>query len=221
EENPRWQATLPYSVPSVCQSPCGTKLFYPWLIAALLCWQFCRHIQVRMGEYNTDVKEHSELVRSAALIIHHPRYDSRSLGNDIMFFKLATTMDYSADIQPTALPSSRAKEGPKCLFQVPRQNLIFTAVPAANFSKKCQEAYPGQITSNMICVRFLDGGKDSCQVSIDVCTEPWVTHLRLMLLNFSLQGDSGGPAVCMGKLQGIVSQGTECALKGYLKTIAA
>lgn len=37
-----------------------------------------------------------------------------------------------------------------------------------------------------------------------------------MLLNFSLQGDSGGPAVCMGKLQGIVSQGTECALKGYL-----
>lgn len=72
---------------------------------------------MRMGEYNTDVKEHSELVRSAALIIHHPRYDSRSLDNDIMFIKLATTMDYSADIQPTALPSSRAKEGPKCLFQ--------------------------------------------------------------------------------------------------------
>uniref|UniRef100_A0A663EY16 Peptidase S1 domain-containing protein n=1 Tax=Aquila chrysaetos chrysaetos TaxID=223781 RepID=A0A663EY16_AQUCH len=204
EENPRWQATLPYSIPSVCQSPCGTKLFYPWLMAALLCWQFCRHIQVRMGEYNADVKEHSELVRSATLIIHHPRYDSRSLDNDIMLIKLATTMDYSADIQPTGLPSTRAKEGPKCLFQGEE-------TPPVLSNQKCQEAYPGQITSNMICVRFLDGGKDSCQVSIDVGTEPW-----LMLLNFSLQGDSGGPAVCIGKPQGIVSQGTECALKGHL-----
>uniref|UniRef100_A0A663EYA2 Peptidase S1 domain-containing protein n=1 Tax=Aquila chrysaetos chrysaetos TaxID=223781 RepID=A0A663EYA2_AQUCH len=111
---PLIRATLPYSIPSVCQSPCGTKLFYPWLMAALLCWQFCRHIQVRMGE-----------------------------------------------------------------------------APVLS-NQKCQEAYPGQITSNMICVRFLDGGKDSCQ------------------------GDSGGPAVCIGKPQGIVSQGTECALKGHL-----
>uniref|UniRef100_A0A8B9NGJ0 Peptidase S1 domain-containing protein n=1 Tax=Accipiter nisus TaxID=211598 RepID=A0A8B9NGJ0_9AVES len=171
-----------HSVPYVCQSPCGTKLFYPWLIAALLCWQFCRHIQVRMGEYNADVKEHSELVRSAALIIHHPRYDSRSLDNDIMFIKLATTMDYSADIQPTALPSSRNTLSSGCEYQ------CMLAPVLSN--QKCQEAYPGQINSNIIYVRFLDGGKDSCQVS--------------------------GPAVCMGKLPGIVSQGTECALKGYL-----
>lgn len=63
------------------------------------------------------MKEDSELVRSAALIIHHPRYDSRSLENDIMLIKLATTRDYSADIQPTALPSSCAKGCPECLFQ--------------------------------------------------------------------------------------------------------
>lgn len=53
----------------------------------------------------------------------------------------------------------------------PRWNLIFTSVLAANFPKvlqwlkalvlcnqKCQEAYSGQISSNMICVSFLDGG---------------------------------------------------------------
>uniref|UniRef100_A0A8C8AK88 Peptidase S1 domain-containing protein n=1 Tax=Otus sunia TaxID=257818 RepID=A0A8C8AK88_9STRI len=107
--------------------------------------------------------EHSELVRSAALIIYHPRYNSGSLDNDIMLIKMATTMDYSADIQLTALLSS-----------------------SANFPM-CQEAYPGEITSNMICVGFLDGGK----------------------------GYDSGPAVCIGKLQGIVSWENEYALKGY------
>ena len=44
----------------------------------------------------------------------------------------------------------------------------------------CKSAYPGQITSNMFCAGYLEGGKDSCQVS---CFAPLVHQLSLTYLD--------------------------------------
>ena len=51
----------------------------------------------------------------------------------------------------------------------------------------CDDAYGELFTTNSICSGFLEGGKDSCD------------------------GDEGGPLVCNGQVQGIVSWGHGCA----------
>lgn len=71
---------------------------------------------MRLGEYNIDVQEDSEVVRSSSVIVRHPKYNSRTIDNDIMLIKLESAVEYTTDVQPIALPSACASAGTECLI---------------------------------------------------------------------------------------------------------
>ncbi|NWW98810.1 TRY1 protein, partial [Caloenas nicobarica] len=157
-------------------------------------------IQVQLGKKNLELTESTEQLINAAKIIRHPNYSSKTLDNDILLIKLAEPAVLTRAVQTVPLPTSCVAAGTTCLIsgwgnllsygtQYP-DDLQCLNAPVLS-SSQCSGAYPGEITNNMICVGFLEGGKDSCQ------------------------GDSGGPVVCNGQLQGIVSWGYGCALRGY------
>uniref|UniRef100_A0A670K1U5 Anionic trypsin-like n=1 Tax=Podarcis muralis TaxID=64176 RepID=A0A670K1U5_PODMU len=170
----------------------GSLISSQWVVSAAHCFQ--------LGEYNINVLEGSEELIDAEKQIPHPKYDPVTTDNDIMLIKLATPATLNSRVRAISLPSKCVAAGTECLisgwgntlsdgFNLPE---LLQCLDAPVLSDaECKDALVGQITPNMICAGYLEGGKDSCD------------------------GDSGGPMVCNGELQGIVSWGIGCALKGF------
>ncbi|XP_036441037.1 trypsin-3-like [Colossoma macropomum] len=172
----------------------GSLISSQWVVSAAHCYK--SRIQVRLGEHNIAVNEGTEQFISSAVVVRHPRYSSSNLDNDIMLIKLSQPATLNSYVKTVALPTSCAAAGTRCLISgwgntsssssnYPDRLMCLDAPILSDSS--CRNSYPSQISSNMFCAGFLEGGKDSCQ------------------------GDSGGPVVCNGQLQGIVSWGYGCA----------
>ncbi|XP_020033719.1 LOW QUALITY PROTEIN: cationic trypsin-3-like [Castor canadensis] len=175
----------------------GSFINSQWVHSAAHC---CKsQLQIRLGEHNTDVTEGNEQFINAAKIIKHPKYNKFTYDNDIMLIKLKSTATINSRVSTVSLPKSCPFAGTQSLVSgwdntvssgTKNPSLLQCLDAPVLSDSSCKTSYPGKITSNMFCLGFQAGGKDSCQ------------------------GDSGGPVVCNGQLQGIVSWGDVCALNG-------
>jgi len=141
-------------------------------------------------------------------IIVHPDYNETTLDNDIAILKLASPLTFNNDVQPACLPNRSFKPNGQTAFVsgwgdtmengADASTLQFVRVPLMT-NEECigeNSVYNltsnPQVTSNMMCAGFTEGGKDACQ------------------------GDSGGPLVVSGDdnsavIVGVVSWGYGCA----------
>uniref|UniRef100_A0A8I6AMU8 tissue kallikrein n=1 Tax=Rattus norvegicus TaxID=10116 RepID=A0A8I6AMU8_RAT len=201
----------PWQVAVISRSLCGGVLIDPsWVITAAHCYSNYYH--VLLGRNNLSEDEPFAQYRFVSQSFPHPDYNpffmrnhTRQPGddysNDLMLLHLSKPADITDGVKVIDLPTEEPKVGSTCLASgwgstKPLDYRMWLGSAhdplCVNIhllsNEKCIEAYNEKVTDLMLCAGDLEGGKDTCK------------------------GDSGGPLICDGVLQGITSWGSDpCA----------
>ncbi|XP_070805682.1 snake venom serine protease-like [Pituophis catenifer annectens] len=168
----------------------GTLLNHNWVITAAHCNR--EDIQIRLGVHNIHIHYEDEQIRvPKEKLCCLSTNNCTMLNQDIMLIRLNSSVNDSTHIAPLSLPSNPPSMGSLCRIMgwgtIMSPEVTNPEVPhCVNINvlhnEVCQAAYPF-LPGNILCAGELEGGKDSCK------------------------GDSGGPLICDGEIQGIVSWG--------------
>ncbi|XP_077788610.1 kallikrein-14-like [Podarcis muralis] len=91
----------------------GTLIADSWVVTAAHCYG--GNIIVRLGKHNLAVREEGEQTRRVVRYFRHPRFDPRTLNNDVMMLKLERPVPFTQNLHPLELPRGCSAPGTECL----------------------------------------------------------------------------------------------------------
>uniref|UniRef100_A0A194API8 Snake venom serine protease n=1 Tax=Agkistrodon piscivorus TaxID=8715 RepID=A0A194API8_9SAUR len=175
----------------------GTLINKEWVLSAAHCDR--SSIYIYLGMHNQSVQFYDEERRSPKeKYFFHCSNNFTKWDKDIMLIRLDSPVRKSAHIAPLSLPSNPPSVGSVCRVMgwgttTSPQDTLPDVPRCANINlfnyTECLGFYPGLLEkSRTLCAGVLEGGIDTCH------------------------RDSGGPLICNGQFQGIVSWGPDpCA----------
>ncbi|KAB0337101.1 hypothetical protein FD755_025745, partial [Muntiacus reevesi] len=152
-------------------------------------------INVTLGAHNIKKQERTQQITAVRRAIPHPRYNDKTVTNDIMLLQLTRKAKVTTAVSPISLPRDRDTVNPGMLCSVAGWGCLDVDMYCPNKlqevqlevqrAKKCTSRYENYSTITQICAGDARKKKSS------------------------FRGDSGGPLVCNGVAQGIVSYGKQ------------